>query len=562
MNGGFNIWQLVAGIGIFLIGIQMLETALRNLMSRQFKLFLRKQTGSPFKAITGGAIATAILQSSSAVNFMILAFVSTGVITMRNALAVIMGTNVGTTLTSWIIATVGFKVEIETFAYPIVGIAGILLFIYSDKVRLRNICNFLIGFSFIFIGLGFMQHAIENEYISSVFSKLAGSSNIVFLLLGLIITTITQASSATVAITLSLLNMQLITFDASIAVVIGSEVGTSLKLILGSLDGVAVKKRVALGNFIYNIATTIIGFAFLSQIAYLITDIFDVKDPLIGLVVFQTGINLLNILIFLPFLNPFSRLLEKLFSDKDDHVAAFIYHTKPTVPASAIDLLLKECEFFIYRSFHFNLHAFDIQDLPLNHEAEYLNYDKQIKFDSKTFEQQYEILKQHHGEIQGFYIQLTQQTLLPELEQDANRINAAVRSCMHACKCVKDTHGDSLDLKHSSHDIKYLFYKDLKDEMFVLYKKLNDLFEPVEKEIISDELMGLLELIQSDYKKNLNGIYHAESIHTISPLEIATLININRELFTAHKAMVMSLKSLLLTGEMGESFSEIPTYQA
>ena len=562
METGFNIWQIIAGVGIFLIGIRMLETSLKNMMSRSFKLFLRNQTGNPLKAIFGGTIVTAVLQSSSAVNFMVLAFVSTGVISMKNAFAVILGTNLGTTLSNWIVATLGFNFNIETFANPIVGIAGIILFIYVNNSKVQNFCSFLIGFSFLFIGLGFMKSAVENEAIRSVFSNFEGRSLFVFLMIGFIATSITQSSSATIAITLSILNQHLVNFDSAIAVVIGSEVGTSLKLILGSINGLAVKKRVAVGNFIFNLATTIIGFTFLKQISWFITDGIAVRDPLIGLVTFQTGMNLLNVFLFLPFLNPFSRLLQKLFSDKDDHVSAFIFNTKPTITSPAIDLVRKEAEFFVYRSFSFIMHAFNLEEMQLKLNDEFEKTNPIHKMAAKSLSDQYEILKKHQGEIQTFYIALIKVSVNATEVAEIDQLIASVRSCMHAVKCVKDVQADLHDLKNSSHDIKFAFYKQLRSITEAVYTELAAIQLMDDKKIIAEELIKLLDDIQKKYKKNLTEIYTAESIYTISHLEITTLININRELFTSHKAMVMCFKNLLLPPVLTESFNELPTYQA
>src|SRR5580765_2025640 len=126
MNSLFQIWKLLAGIAIFLLGMRFLEESLRHLAGRPFKLFLRKQTSSKVKAIFGGAIVTGILQSSSVVNLMVLAFVGANVIQMQNALAVILGANLGTTLDSWIVAGIGFKFNIESIAFPIAGVSGII----------------------------------------------------------------------------------------------------------------------------------------------------------------------------------------------------------------------------------------------------------------------------------------------------------------------------------------------------------------------------------------------------------------------------------------------------
>ena len=181
---GLNIWLVLGGIGIFLFGIQLLENSLKNLMSRSFKLFLKKQTSNPFKAIFGGAVVTAILQSSSAVNFMVLAFVSTGVITMRNAFAVIMGTNLGTTLTGWIVASLGFKMDIESIAYPIAGVAGVLFFSFRRRQQVANFCHFLMGLRFLVFGLGIFKESWEGGEFSTFFENFSDQTLFCFYFFG------------------------------------------------------------------------------------------------------------------------------------------------------------------------------------------------------------------------------------------------------------------------------------------------------------------------------------------------------------------------------------------
>ena len=125
MDSGFRIWELLGGIGIFLFGMFQLEESLRKLSGRSFRKLIRKFTKSWFRSVFSGVVATAILQSSSAVSLMVLAFVGAGVLGMENAIGVIIGSNLGTTVTSWIVATLGFKVNIEILALPFVGIGGL-----------------------------------------------------------------------------------------------------------------------------------------------------------------------------------------------------------------------------------------------------------------------------------------------------------------------------------------------------------------------------------------------------------------------------------------------------
>jgi phosphate:Na+ symporter len=130
-----EIWKLIAGIVIFIMGMRFLEEALKQIAGRPFKLFLRKHTTNKIKGILGGAVVTGILQSSSVVNIMVLAFVGAGVISMQNALALMLGSNLGTTLTSWLIATIGFKINIESLAFPLTGIAGLAWSLTSSNSR-------------------------------------------------------------------------------------------------------------------------------------------------------------------------------------------------------------------------------------------------------------------------------------------------------------------------------------------------------------------------------------------------------------------------------------------
>ena len=142
VSSSFDIWKVLAGVAIFLLGIRFLEESLRQLSGRRFKLFLRKQTSNKLKAIGGGAIVTGVLQSSSLVSLMVLAFVGAGVITMQNALAVILGANLGTTIDSWIVAIAGFKLNIENIALPVAGIAGLGFTIFDKGSRWYNWSRF------------------------------------------------------------------------------------------------------------------------------------------------------------------------------------------------------------------------------------------------------------------------------------------------------------------------------------------------------------------------------------------------------------------------------------
>ena len=553
------IFKLAAGVGLFLFAMYLLEESLKNLSGRNFKLFLQRTTKNRVGAVAGGALVTAVLQSSSVVSVMVLAFVGAGVFTMKNAMAIILGANLGTTLSSWLVATLGFKVDIEVAAYPVVFIGGMLLILFSNRKNIKYIAYFLLGFGLLFIGLSFMKTAMEGQVKTFDFSEYADMSLVVFLLIGFIITSLVQSSSVTMALTLSALHAEAIGFAPAAAIVLGSETGTTIKILVGSIGGIAAKKRVALGNFFFNVFLSVFAFALLKPILLLITDIFKIKDELIGLVTFSTLINLVSIMIFLLFLNPFAKLLEKFFKDTDASTAAFIGHADIKESETALDLFRRETEYFIHNSILFNLALFDIDTKLLSGNPEFKPINEKRKFFSKSPEEKYEFLKQLQGELQAFYLDL-RTTLQDAQYAQLSQLISAVRSAMHSAKSMNDIGSNITNLRHSSTDIKFNFFTHHKKETEDLYQQLKALMEQKTKPYF-EKLQSIFTVIQDNYSFSLNNFYKEAQNASIGNLDITMALNFNRELFTSNKALLMAVKDFLLEEKEAEDFNEIPVYK-
>jgi len=411
----------------------------------------------------------------------------------------------------------------------------------------------------LFIGLSFMKTAMEGQVKAFDFSKYAEMSLAVFLLIGFIITTLVQSSSVTMALTLSALNAGAIPFPIAAALVLGSETGTTIKILVGSLGGNASKKRVALGNFFFNVFLTVLAFALLKPILLLITDVFKVKDPLIGLVTFSTLLNLVSIIIFLPFLNPFAKLLERFFKDTDASAAAFIGHADTKEPETALDLFKRETEYFIHNSILFNLALFDIDTKPMCEHPDFTPLNEKRKFFSKSPEEKYEFLKQLQGELQAFYLSLRTK-VRDEQNASLNQLISAVRSSMHSVKSMKDVASNITDLRHSSTDIKFNFFTRQKAETEELYRQLYALMEQ-EKKSDFEKLQSIFATIQENYSSALNDFYKEAQDAPIEDIDLTTALNFNRELFTSNKAMLIAVKDFLLEEKEAEDFNEIPVYK-
>lgn len=555
-----SIFKLLAGIGLFLFAMYLLEESLKNMAGRKFKIFLQRASKNKIGAVSGGAVVTGVLQSSSMVSLMVLAFVGAGVFTMKNALAIILGANLGTTIDSWLVATLGFKTNIEVIAYPAVCLGGLLLIIFGKHKAVKYTSYFLFGFGLLFIGLSFMKTAMESQVKNFDLSEYAEMPLAVFVLIGFLITLLVQSSSVMMALTLSALHVGAINFPSAAAIIIGSETGTMIKILLSAIGGNASKKRVVLGNLLFNIFLTTLSFTFLKPILYLITDIFNIHNPLIGLVTFASLINLCGILIFLPILDLIANFLERFFKDTDNAAAAFIGNANTAEPETALDLFRRETDYFIHNCMIFNLTLFEIDTRLYEDHPDFKKINDKRAFYSKTNEEKYEFIKQLQGELQTFYIELRTKLQDDLKNSQLNQLISAVRSSMHSSKSITDIESNITNLKRSSKNIKFDFFMKHKKETENLYKQIHDILSQ-EKKDSYEKLQHIFDDIEKNYSLSLNTFYTQAQSASIVGLDMTTAINFNRELFTSNKAILIAVKDFLLDEKQANDFNKIPVYK-
>ena len=558
MNILSSIFQLSAGVGLFLFAMYLLEESLKNLSGRNFKLFLQRITKNRVGAVTGGALVTAVLQSSSMVSLMVLAFVGAGVFTMKNALAIILGANLGTTIDSWMVASLGFKINIEVVAYPAVCIGGLLLILFSKRKTIKYTSWFLFGFGLLFIGLSFMKTAMEAQVKLFDFAEFTAMPTAFFLAVGFLITLLVQSSSVTMALTLTALHVGAIDFTSAAAVVLGSETGTTIKILLSAVGGNAAKKRVVLGNLVFNVFLTVAAFLFLKPILMLITDVFGITNPLIALVTFSSLVNLGSIIVFLPLLDFFAKILEKCYTNTDTSAAAFIGNAVQAEPETALDLARRETDYFIHNVMLFNLSLFDIDTKSLLVKPEFDAINEKKKFDNKTQEEKYEFLKLLQGELQAFYISFRLKLAGEQLSQ-LSQLMSAGRSAMRSAKSLNDISSNISNLKRSSKDIKFDLFNHHKKETADLYYELDVLITKNEQNSFAPLKETLLK-IETNYSETRNDFYKEAQNAPLEDMDLTIVINFNQALFTSSKAILMAAKDLLLDEEKATEFNEIPVY--
>lgn len=546
-----DIWKFLAGLGIFLFGMHYLEESIKNLAGATFKRFLRDQTNTPVKAILSGTVATAILQSSSVVTLMVLAFVGAGVIKLQNALGIIIGANLGTTFTGWVVATLGFKLDIESFALPLIAIGGISLAFLSDREKIRELGRLLIGFGFLFLGLNYMKGAIDEMAQHVDLTLFADQGVLVFFIVGFVLTAIIQSSSATMVINLSALSAGIIHLDSAIAMIIGGDLGTTITAMLGSIGGTAAKKRAGFSHFLFNFITAVMGMTLLRPIIYFLQEIVGITDPLYSLVSFHSFFNLLGIIVVFPFLKLFARALENMFKDDEEQVAHFIPNVTTSVPDAAIDALKQELFGLIDHVFVFNLNTFKIKkDLFGLHEEKKNNglFSKPANGD------EYVTIKQLEGEMVAYYLSIQNQKLEGDEPERLEKYVFAVRNTMQAVKAIKDVAHNIVAIERSANDIQMALLDMLRSELgtfyLSLYRLLHSDTEAGRMELLADEN----EKAQEMYQRSLDEIYGLARTGKLAQVDLSTLLNVNREVYNANKALILAVKDTVLHAEEARSF--------
>lgn len=322
-----SILTLLGSLGMFLWGMNMLSTSLQKSAGEGLRKIISRLTGNPIKGVITGFGVTSVIQSSSATTVMVVGFVNACLLTLSQAISVIMGANIGTTMTAWIIAIFGFKADISALAIPLMAVGFVLSI--SKKSKRKNIGDLIIGFAMLFLGLSLMKGSVPDlkqtpevlEFIKQ-WCNHGYLSVFAFLGVGTILTLILQSSSATVALTLIMLNIGWIPFEMACAMVLGENIGTTITANIAASIGSKNAKRAALAHTIFNlfgvIWALIIFFPFVkfvTSIASLLTTEPETAS-LYGISLLHTVFNLVNTMLLIWFIPQIEKLVCAVIKDK------------------------------------------------------------------------------------------------------------------------------------------------------------------------------------------------------------------------------------------------------
>lgn len=540
---GFDFWQFIAGVAVFIYAMSLIEGSLKHIAGRSFKKFLQKQAQSKFKMTLASTAITAILQSSSIVILMVLSFVGAGLIPLKAALAAALGSNLGTTLSSWVIAMIGFKINFTALSFPLLGISLLGLLFFKRKTSLAYLTSFFIGFAFLFLGLEWLKTSVGNS-LEQYFPIFVNLHFLFFIPLGFVLTGIVQSSSLTMALSLSALFNHLIPIESAAALVIGSELGTSLKFLLASKNGIADKRRLAWGNFLLNIFTIAMAAGILRPFLEFITYHLSIKDPLTQLVAFQTGINLLSLVVFYPFLGLFANFLERRIKEEaHGSITRFITKAYPDLPGDTLDLAEKEILHFLELTLALNKNILGLTNVHENGIVE--NFKQMAAGDQIHFEEHYIKLKFLHGEIQEYLSGIKHEKLdEAEILKLAKFIQIS-RLILKSAKNMKDIRHNLQEFEVSANDVIYHNYSEIKKNELNFYEQYEAFLKntPFISEV---HIAYLTNENTKHYDKTVEGILNSLRKNEISEIDASSLQNVYREIYSSNKALIQTFTEISL----------------
>ena len=447
----FVFLRLIGSLALFLYGMKIMSEGLQKFAGDSLRRILTAMTTNRVTGVLTGVLITALIQSSSATTVMVVSFVNAGLLTLTQSIGVIMGANIGTTVTAWLISALGFKVDIAAFALPLLAFALPLFF--SGKSSRKSIGEFVFGFAFLFMGLQSLKANAPDlganpEMLAFVqnYTDMGFFSIILFLFIGAILTMIVQASAATMAITLIMCANGWIDYHLGVALVLGENIGTTITANLAALTGNTQARRAALAHLVFNVFgvmwVLVLFYPFTNAVSWFVTHVMKVSDPAVAvsfkLAAFHTAFNISNTFIMIWFVSLIEKTVCTLIKPKvEDEEYRLRYITGGMLSTAELSILQahKEISLFAERTARmFNM-------------VKELFYEKNEETFLKTYSriEKYENISDHMEiEIANYLTEVSEGRLSSESKEEirimlraVSEIESIADSCNNLARSIK-----------------------------------------------------------------------------------------------------------------------------
>ncbi|MGQ1889571.1 Na/Pi cotransporter family protein [Thermophagus sp. OGC60D27] len=529
----FDFLSLIGSLGLFLYGMKIMSEALQKVAGNKLRTILSAMTSNRFLGIFTGFMVTAIIQSSSATTVMVVSFVNAGLITLKESIGVIMGANIGTTVTGWIITLFGFKVKISAYSLPLIGLG--LPFIFSKSGTRRSYGELLIGFALLFMGLEYLKGSVPNiqgnpEVLSFLhqYTDHGIWTTLLFLIIGTLLTIVVQSSSATLALTFVMCNEGWIEFSQAAAMILGENIGTTITANLAAAIGNISAKRAARAHLIFNLLGVIWMLIVFNQFTGLI-DSFMTRNggaspndspaaiPT-ALSIFHSAFNIINVLIFVWFTPLIQKAVEYLVPYKDnetDEEFRLKYITTGMLSTSELSLLQAKKEIQFYAKHTTKMFGF---------VRKMMNEDRDKKFNKQFSKvQKYEGISDNvEVEITNYLAQISQYKLseigrkrLRSMLKMAGDLESVADSNFNLARTVNRMREKNIKFKNSALDKLELMFNLVEEALSVMRENLQQdemAVSLAKARLLERQINNYRNQLKSEHLENLaNKVYSYEA---------------------------------------------------
>ena len=552
MNYSFyDALQLFGSLGLFLFGMKVMSDALMSLAGARMRNILATMTSNRLLGITTGFLITSVIQSSSATTLMVVSFANASLLTLVESLSVIMGANIGTTITAWLITILGFKVSMSAIALPLVGLG--FAFTFAKREKFKNWGAFIIGFAILFIGLQFLKDAVPDirdnpevlEFLKR-YTDLGFWSILLFLFIGTALTIIIQSSSATMALTLIMTAQGWIPFELAAAMVLGENIGTTITANIAAVVANYHAKRTARAHFIFNMVgvlwVLLLFYPFLKLVVWISTKTGNSSPYVsaaaipVAISLFHTVFNILNTFLLVWFIKPISKLVERLVKatpepEKEIDEPKFLKKKVLKYPETIIASLENESKYLFENAiFEIVTHALNVHRADVKSDEKIKKIIKASQEDFKTDirELYYSKVKTIYGEIIK-YATIAQSNL--KISENQNRhiseIKIANRKMVEIAKNSNEVSRNVTHYLHSNNEVMNKEYDKFRKKIIKTLRTIYLFRTQKEKETYYQKLIGLRNKAKESMDQSNKSIDKLIRESAINVDEASSLVNDN-----------------------------------
>jgi phosphate:Na+ symporter len=530
------LWQIAAGLGLFLFGMGAVEAALRDLLAGSLRAAVRRQARTPIRGLAIGTMATAILQSSSLVMVLTLAFVGIGVIDLRSAIGVVAGANIGTSATGWLVVFVGFKLDLAEIAYELIAVGGIGAMLVPRGPQ-RAALRLAFGVGLLLLGLEWMKDGVEDWAAAFDVSPFAGLGVFAMAAIGLALTAVIQSSSGTMLIALTALHSGVIELPGAAALMVGANVGTTVTSSIAAIGGTPDKKRVAAFHVIFNTTTALVVLPLLAMSAAWLGR-FD--DPLIALSAFHTLFNVLGASLFMPFTARIAAWLGRWFNAGPELVGVAIHRAGIEVPSAGVEAMAQDLGQVIALAVAACRTSFGLAPTGGGGHGGDAGFER-LRNVLVAAEPAYVRLKRLEGELVDHGGRLQRGPLDADQAQRIEDLLESIRRAVLAAKAMKDVSENWIELQMREQPGLSPMLAEVRSEVDAFLRLVETVLPGLDKTSLAEDLARHHERVRGFFDRLMRDLYLNAGATGLEGEDLSSLLNLLRETRRSQKSLLRAI---------------------